>query len=287
LWLLTIPLASTEAQESMQLRYRPSPGAVVHTLWWFDVTSSLADGRGDDLTIEASGLRSMTQRVVDAAGNRRIVEVTRDSLRLRRRPAGGLWTVIADSGQSQATARLEVDDRLRVQRFELLAPNETGSARTGTLRAFAAGFELSFPDEPQAPGATWTADVVIPFDEPIGIEEEPGIAAWLAQASDIVARSTVTLDSIVVRSTDTLAYLQVRGTFLPTTLASAGEVAAGRARLGGAFGGRLIWSTGWQAFVAGALRYQVRMSTFSGRPEAEVPRLVLDADISTRFQVRR
>ena len=275
-----------ESQQTIQLRYRPSTGPAVHTLWRYEATSTIRDGE-DALTIEAAGLRSLTHRVLDVTDSLRLVEVTRDSVRLRRRPRGGVWTMVPDSGLSRATARLAVDDRLRVQRLELRSAQPGRASPTGTLRAFAAGLELAFPEEPQTPGATWTADVVVPLNEPIGLEQELGVSSWVEQAVDIVARSTLTLDSIVVRGTDTLVYLEVRGSLLPTMLASAPEASVGRARLSGGLAGRLIWSTGWQTFVSGALRVQMRVTTFAGIPQDEVAGLTLEADITTRFQVRR
>jgi len=129
--------------------------------------------------------------------------------------------------------------------------------------------------------------VHIPLDEPTGVEGEPGVSVWLSRVGDIVARSTLALDSLVDRGADTLAFLRVQGTLLPTTVASAAEAAEGRARLTGGFGGRLIWSTGWDAFVSGAVRLRVRMVTFAGPPNTEVPDFTLDVDASSRFQVRR
>ncbi|MDH3455729.1 MAG: hypothetical protein OER90_02710 [Gemmatimonadota bacterium] len=284
LWLATT--LGAEAQQSIRLRYQPGAGSVVHTLWRYEATSTVRDG-GDALTIEAAGLRSLTHRVLEVTDGVRLVEVTRDSVRLRRRPRGGMWTQVPDVGLAPDIAVVAVDDRLRVQRLELRSAQSASASPAGTLRAFAAGLELAFPEEPQTPGATWTADLVVPLNEPIGLEQELGVATWVEQAVDIVARSTLTLDSIVVRGTDTLVYLEARGSLLPTTLASAPEAGVERARLSGALGGRLIWSTGWQTFVSGALRVQMRMATFAGLPQDEVAGRTLETDITTRFQVRR
>ena len=67
------------------------------------------------------------------------------------------------------------------------------------------------------------------------------------------------LDSIMPRGEDTLLYLSARGQFLPVTVST--SVALGglpaTAELWGQFTSRLIWSTGWNAFVSMVLTARV------------------------------
>jgi hypothetical protein len=104
---------------------------------------------------------------------------------------------------------------------------------------------------------------------------------------EVLARSTITLDSLVVRPTDTLAYLRVQGSFLPAG-PTEGEVGdAMLAGITGAFGGSYIWSTGWNAFVSGALRTRATLTMErSEEIEQTVLEVTLSIDHSTRFQVR-
>jgi len=280
---------TVDAQQSIRLRYTPTVGQWLQTLRWFDVTSTISEGPGgeDSLTIQSTGVRSLSHRVMDVQDNRHVLEVTRDSTRVRTRPEGGVWAVRADTGGSQDRARVIVDDRMRVLDAQLLTEEMAGHATLESFRAFSTGLEFTLPEQSVAVGQEWASDVVLPFDEPTGIEEEPGVSTWLRRVGDIVARSTFTLDSLVDRGTDTLAFLHVQGTFLPTTISSAAEAAEGRARIAGAFGGRMIWSTGWNTFVSGAIRTQVHMATFVGMPQDEAPGLTVSVDVSSRFQVRR
>jgi len=277
------------AQETILLRFRPAVGHSMQTLWWFDVTSTISSGRvgDDDLTMETNGVQSLTVRVIGADGDRRTLEVTRDSIRVRTRPLEGTWRAWADTGGARPRARLTVDERLRGVDFQVANADSLTTAQIGALRAFSTGFEFTFPEQAVAVGQVWAADIVIPLDEPTGVEGEPGVSLWLSRVGEIVARSTLTLDSLVDRGTDTLAFLQVQGTLLPTTVASAAEATEGRARLTGAVAGRLIWSTGWHAFVSGAVRLRVRMVAFAGSPDTEVPSFTMNVDTSSRFQVRR
>jgi hypothetical protein len=282
-----VPRAAA-AQESILLRYNPQPGAWVRQIWWSEVTSTILDeggGKGD-LSVEAVGVQSITSRVLEIDDNRRVLEVTRDSLRARVRQFGGIWRTSADTSGPKPSAQLVVDDRLRVTDLRAPAGVSLSRRHRETLRAFAAGFELALPEQPITVGQTWSADVIYPIDEPLGVEDEPDIATWFSRWDDIVARSTFQLDSLVPRGTDTLAYLRVQGRFVPATIAPPAELSAGRARLDGTFGGTLIWSTSWNAFVSGAVRSLVGMTAFQGPPEQERPAFTLRLDIISRLQVR-
>ncbi len=288
-WAVLLVTPAVEAQQTISLRYAPQVGQYAQTVWWFDVTGTVNDARPGSVNwaVETTGLRSLTHRVTEVDGDRRVLEVTRDSVRVRTRPIDGVWTSVTDTGGRRPRARLVLDERLRVITVQALESDTETQAAPDGFRAFATGFELALPDRPVSVGQRWAADIVLRLDEPTGFEEEPGVSTWLHRVGDLVVRSTFTLDSLVDRGADTLAFLQVQGTFLPTTIASAVEAAEGRARVSGAFAARMIWSTGWNAFVSGAMRSQVLMATFVGTPQNEAPELSLTLVTSNRFQVRR
>jgi hypothetical protein len=252
-----------------------------------DVTSTIREASAEgDVTVEASTILSMTHQVVDGQDGRRVLEITRDSSRVRTRPAEGTWVLQEDSGATLTKVRLTIDERMRVLDLQPLTNEPADLVQLATFRAFSTGLEFALPEHPVSRGESWISDIVIPFDDPTGVEEEPGVSTWIGRIGDLIARSTFTLDSLAARGSDTLAFLQLQGTFMPTTISSAAEVAEGRARVSGALSGRLIWSTGWSAFVSGALRSHVRMVTFVGVPGDETPGLSLSVDASSRFQVR-
>lgn len=278
-----------DAQQSIRMRYTPVVGQRILTLWWFDVTSTVSDegaGGADDLTVESTGTRSLSHRVIDVQGDQRILEIRSDSMHVRTKLESGAWAVRPDSTGMSAGVRLTVDGRMRVLDVERLAGGAT-SARLVPFRAFSTGMEFALPESPVDVGQSWVSDVVLPLHEPNGIEGEVEVSTWLQRVGDLVARSTFTLDSLVDRGTDTLAFLRVQGTFLPTTIASAVEAAEGRARVGGTFAGRMIWSTGWNAFVSGAVRTQVHVATFLGTPQDESSGVSATVDVTSRFQVRQ
>ena len=73
----------------------------------------------------------------------------------------------------------------------------------------------------------------------------------------MVAHARYTLDSLTVRAADTLAFLSVVGVLQPASISQEDEAAAGTAAITGNFGGYLIWSTAWSAFVSGASRLRM------------------------------
>jgi len=137
------------AQETILLRFRPAVGHAMQTLWWFDVTSTVSSGRArdDDLTMETSGVQSLTLRVIGADGERRTLEVTRDSMRVRMRPVEGTWRALTDTGGPRPRARLTVDERLRGLGFQVENADSLTSAQIGAMRAFSTGFEFAFPEQ--------------------------------------------------------------------------------------------------------------------------------------------
>jgi hypothetical protein len=280
---VAVSACRAEAQ-TVLLRFRPPVGTRVHTLWQVEVQSTLTEGAGlPVLRAEAAGMRSISSRVLELRDDARVVRVERDSARYRWRAAAGPWVAVADTGSAAPSALLVVDDRLRVSESGTPAP---AGARS-ELRAFAGGLETPLPEGPVAAGDSWSADIVVPLVEPTGLEDEPDVGRWLARADAMVARSTFTVDSLVDRGRDTLAYLVVRGTFLPATQVAAVEAAEGRSRLDGTFAGQFIWSTGWQAYVSGAVRIALRLQVLRGLPPDEEVSYGMISEISSRFRVRQ
>lgn len=272
------------AQQSILLRYHPQPNIRVQTLTRSQITLTIVEGTGetvdpDSLTIESSSLQSVTQRVHEVRGTQYILEVRVDSTRARMRPVGAAWQDIPDPGMR--SARLVLDDRMRIAEVEVAAA-DSASADAQEFHGLAGGLELVFPEDPVAPGESWTADLVFSLKGLEGLEEETGFQ----EEPELIARSIVTLDSIVVRTSDTLSYLEVRGSFLPTMLTEAAEAAAGSVSVSGGFAGTVIWSTGWNAYVSGASRTLVTLVTRGRAGEVGNTTVTLRLDITERFQVR-
>lgn len=276
-------LPYTVQAQVVALRFAPDPGLEVHTVWYFDVESTLEERDVPVLTAEGAGARSLTYRVVEHGPGISVVEVTADSLRFRWHPDRAPWSTLADTGGVRPMAQIRVDDRLRAQQ------SRTGQypprLRTALL-AFAGGFEAPLPEEAVRAGSEWTSDALLPWVEPTGLEDEPELGEWIARAGPMIARATFVVDSVVDRGRDTLAYVRFDGPFLPATMAPAAEAAAGSARVTGAAAGTFIWSTGWRTWVSGSLAYSIRMTVRKGVPDNEAPAYVVRSDVRSRMQVR-
>ena len=270
--------------QSVWLRFTPNPGMRVHTLWHFDVRSTLGDGGTTALSIEGAGARSLTYRVIEYGPQTALVEVAADSMRFRWRPIGAPWQTVADTGGVRPTMRIRVDERLRAP--EQVATGQLPPRQRSALLAFAGGFESVLPEQAVQAGSDWTADVVFPWAEPTGLEGEPQIGEWIRRAGPMIARMTFRVDSVVDRGADTLAFVAFDGPFVPATMAPAAERAEGSARVTGAAAGKFIWSTGWRTWVSGSLTYTIRMAVRKGlAPDEETAYTVVNR-VESRLQVR-
>jgi hypothetical protein len=286
-WLATAVPPPVLAQQSIMLRYRPQPQTRIHTLWWHQGRATLREGAPDvpaidSIMVETEFLRSLTSSVAEERGDFFVVEVRHDSTRARARPVGGVWRELPGLRQRVTAVRLLVDQRLRVADLQVTAGDSVTLFEIQVLRGFTSGLEFGLPDTPIAPGDTWTADIVLPVAGPDGFGEETPVAQRFVDQPEVIARSTFTVDSLVPRPSDTLAYLTVQGGFVPAVIPLQQEGVQGTLTLTGAFGGSLIWSTGWNAFVAGAFRTRATMAAVEG----EGVSVTLRTEASSRFQVR-
>jgi hypothetical protein len=283
------------AQQSVLLRYHPTTGQRAHTLWWLETSATIRDAAqsGDSISLEIRGQQSITHRVVAIEGAVRTLHVVFDSARPRMRPAGGMWSA-ADLPIAGSSVTLRVDDRYRVLAVDTAFRDSVSGVAQRALRSFATGFEFAFPEGPVTVGEPWSADVVYFLLRPAGLDNEPVLTGRVEDSRELVARTTFVLDSLVDRGADSLAYLTVQGSFVPETVAAAPETGAGQTTtIRGAFAGALVWSTGWDAFVTGAMRTRTtltmveRSTSEAGEPEVGPSGIILTLDTTGRFQVRR
>lgn len=283
--------ARAAAQDSLLLRYRPFPGAVVHSLVWTDVTMTITDmsgavgeiGVADSLTLETAMRHSITERVREATEGRYVVERTLDSARLRMRALGGAWAERRTDELVRRTARIVLNSRLQAGDFQLVDRQGAPPLAVDALRTPAGGYEFGFPEAPIVTGETWTAELIYPFNNPIELE---GAASTLVQNAELIARATVVLDSVVPRPSDTLAYLRLSGNFLPLTIPASPATGRGPTDVTGALAGRLIWSSGWNAFVSGAARAVIMVQAAPGGGEVGQGGTRMRFDATSRFRVR-
>lgn len=282
---------SVSAQQSILLRYRPQPRTRLHTLWWSELTSTIREGAPgvpalDSITVEATTLHSYTSTVVGTRITSAVLQISHDSTRARSRVPGGAWRDLPDVRARSSSARVVADDRLRVSDVEVLEGDTLTNREVQHYRAFASGLEFALPEGAVVEGDSWASDIVVALTRPLGLEGE-AVLEGMPVEPEVLARSTITLDSVVVRPTDTLAYLRVQGSFLPASPTEEEAVSAPLVGITGAFGGSYIWSTGWNAFVSGALRTRATVTMErSEEVEQTILEVTLSMDHSTRFQVR-
>jgi hypothetical protein len=276
--LVCLVARSGAAQDAQPLRYAPRTGTVVHTLFnsrvslvYRDVTGGVA--ATDSVVGEYTAIGAIGQRVIDGAAHPKALDVRLDSLRTRARLAGQAWKETALPDSARPSARLTVDERLRLGRVP-----PPGASQIGMVRSWG-WMGIEFPEEAVAPAGRWTTRAVARLPRELAALHE----VEMPDSLDVI--QSVVLDSVAARGTDTLLYLSVQGSIGPSRASGldAGDTAS--VWLAGAQAGSLIWSTAWQTFVSGAsqTRVRARLRVVSGRGGRDAELLWT---VTARIQVR-
>ena len=232
----------------------------------------------DSSVAEVFSLGGVTWRAVPDGRGSFVLRVSYDSLRTRHRVGGtGSWRVGRLASDSAIEAVFVADRYLRLSGPTYFAdPAATERAMHGTGMP-----HFVLPADPVDPGGSWRSETTLPF-----AVEIPGGTTGLVTAM-LAGPAVGLLDSLVTRGSDTLAYLSARGQFVPTTDTTSFEVggAPALAESWGDFAARLIWSTGWNAFVSVVLTARVNQRFEAAEDGAlEEPRVT--ATFTTRVRVR-
>ncbi len=206
-------------------------------------------GTPDSAVFETFALAGVTWRADRIGGGRFSFDVTYDSLRARHRTGVESWIDGQLAFTTPVTIAFTTDRRMM-----LSAPIYSGDSATAERARSGTGApHFVLPSDPVDIGGPWRSEVFLPF-----AAEIPGTPGGMVTAT-LTGPAVGLLDSIVPRGADTLLYLTARGQFLPVTVNS--TVALGglpaAAELWGQFTSRLIWSTGWNAFVSVVLTARV------------------------------
>ena len=279
---LMVPV-SIVAQSEFRLRYDPPAAQRVQIVNRSEISLKFSIGSGDNdvVSLEATRLEGMTQRVVEAVDGLYSVRITFDSVRARMRPLGGSWRDIIPSARERAVARVVVNDRLQVVAdAEFIDLPNVGAANVEVLRGMGGGFHVTLPGEPISTGATWTAELVYPLRVLSTFGGEVGVPP----AEELVSTALFTLDSLVARGRDTLSFLTIRGRFNQRTRVS-GPGSVGLTGVDGSVGASFIWSSSWNAFVSGAARILVQLAIPRDPANPAVMSRV-EFDLTSHFQMR-
>lgn len=249
---LLLPAASLAAQQRALLRYAPDPGALVSTVTDVStvVTVSGLPAIPDGAQFEERVRRFARQRVLDRGPNGWLVEVALDSTRAQWRPAGGAWRDGPPSSLDGSRARARINERFAVTGVESSGERDAEVLRA--LTGWLGGLDFTFPETPVPVGAKFETGARLAFSAEVTADSS------LPLREMVVGDLALVLDSLTDRGTDTLLYFTFGGLFTPRDVRTAGEDGAVQATFTGGFAGRLIWSTGWEAFVSGAARLQVQ-----------------------------
>jgi len=267
------------ARAQMPVRFTPPPGTVLHSVFSARASLVLRDVTGgvvapDSLMAEYTAIGAVGRKIVEVRGSERVMDVRLDSLRTRARLEGQAWKDVTLGDSARTTIRVTVDDRLR---FGPVPAGEQAS-QIGLVRAFG-WMALEFPEEPVGPSGRWT------------VRGSARLPAELASLHRVVMPESletvlsVVLDSVTVRQADTLLFLSFQGSMGPATVAGMDAGDSATVALAGAQAGSLIWSSGWQAFVGGAIqtKVRVRLTVATERASREAELLWT---VTSRLQVR-
>ncbi len=267
------------AQVPFRFEFRPSDQLSVLTIvesegnLTFVGFPELPDGSTAEFTSRAG----ITRRTIALGGGRFAMRLTYDSVRARFRMGEGDFRDVALPWDGGLWVEYVAD-----RRMSLTGPTGSNdSMALALVSAAAAAYHLELPEGAVDIGGEWGADLTVPFEMEIPLETPEVIAVNLS------APARGLLDSLVARGADTLAYLSFTGRFLSETVATSYQLGGGPApaEVWGEVAGRLIWSTGWNAFVSGVMTARINQR-FEAVPGSGVEDARITAVITTRIRVR-
>ena len=279
---LLLVLAVTEgsaAQVPFTFEFRPSDRISVHTI--IESRSDLVFVGVPELpestAVETTSLAGITRRTLANDGGGFAVRLAFDSVSARYRIGSSAWRDFA----LPWTGGLWVDF-LADRRMALSDPVGSNDSTAVSVVSGAAGApHLVLPEAAVEVGSRWSSDITLPFAMEIPIEDPATISVALS------APTTGKLDSLIARGADTLAFLSLSGRFLPATVATTYQLGGAPApvEVWGEFAGRLVWSTGWNAFVSGVLVARINQR-LEAAPGSGVEDARITATLTTRVRVR-
>jgi len=248
--LVTLAMPA-HAQETVTIRYQPTVGRILETRTETHTTTTLTGFPliPDGSRLEEEMLIGATQRVVGTAAGGLVVEVAVDSVRGRVRPAGGAWHDLAHPPLEAGVARAVVSDQFKVVGIQSQGVSDGDLLQA--LGGFVIGLDFAFPSDPIAVGAT------VATGGRVRTRVQTDSSTGLVLDQTMIGDLEITLDSVVHNPGDVLSYFEFRGEFAPRTKSGASERGGPAASYTGAFAGRFIWSAGWNAITAAAVRLRV------------------------------
>lgn len=275
--MLAIPRAA-HGQGAI-LRFAPAGGLVAHVLEQTRTFTTLTGFPAvpDGARFEQLVRVGATERIAPRTAGGWTVTVTVDSVLRRVRPMDGTWRDEPDTALVGRSARASVNDRFQITGIESSGTSDAAILRM--LGGSVAGLAFAFPDSGLAVGDSFSTGAR--FIYTAHAPAAGGLKAEATLSGDLVLH----VDSIVETGGDSLTYFSFRGPFMPAAVESQSEAGALRGTFQGAFGGVLIWSKAWSAFVSAVNRVrvaaQLRVASSSGAFDASAR---WDATITHRIR---
>jgi hypothetical protein len=265
-WIFTFLVMTAlpvRAQETVTIRYQPPVGRVLETRTEMHTTSTLTGFPliPDGSRLEEELLIGATQRVTGTAPGGMVVEVAVDSVRGRMRPTGGAWHDLAHPLLEAGVARAVVSDQFKVVGIQ--SQGTTDGDLLQALGGFVIGLGFAFPSDPIAVGTT------VATDGRVRTRVQTDSSTGLVLDQTMIGDLEITLDSVVHNPGDELSYFEFRGEFAPRGESESSGSGDPAASYTGAFAGRFIWSAGWNAITAAAVRLRVE-GRVHGQQNAQV-----------------
>ncbi len=265
--------------QHLELRYAPPVGVTYRMHVWTTAQVTVEREKtepADSMLVE--GFESYTRRVTGRSGAGTLVEIRRDSARVRQREGGEPWVPLS-TAQAPPPAVVTIDGRGRV------VDPPAGALEVGLRPGLVAGPEIVLPDAQVRSGEEWHQEVTVPVTWLLPVDV--GYDLPLDRSDALPLRAMMTFDSVLVRGGDSLAFITLAGTLAPVTRARAAEVANTTVVMGGTVTGTIVWSTGWQAFVSGVteseFQIHVRTGVFGEEPQSSGS---VGAHVTTRFRIQ-
>jgi hypothetical protein len=270
---------TARAQQTVTLRFQPPMGRVIetrtemHTMTALTGFPSVPDGS----TLEEEVLIGATQRVLGTAPDGFVVEVAVDSVRGRVRPTGGAWRDLVNLPLRAGVARAVVGTNFRVVGIQSQGTEDADLLQA--LGGFFMGLGFAFPSDPIAVGAT------VPIDGRVRPRVRTHSTTRLVLDQVMLGDLAITLDSVVHNSGDDLSYFEFRGEFAPRAEGAPSEGGGALTSYTGGFAGRFIWSSGWNAITAAAVRLRVEgRAQIQGTHGQQIAQVSWDRTVTHRLR---
>ncbi len=278
--LSIVATAAPCSSQTTQLRFDPRVATRVQTVARSDIEFDILESTEGSRRAAAYRLESVTRFVDHADRGLYSIVLQYDSVRSRVEKYGSLWADREAEDRELESVRAVVDGRLSVVGAEFERSLHLDATQAEMVRGLGGGVHLRLPEEGVSAGYRWMSEMDVSLLVLSGLD----VPHEIPTGGELTTLAYATVDSLKLRGADTLAYISVWGNLDTSTLSGAvGQVIP--TTIDGWVGATLVWSSGWDAYVTGAVRMVVGLT--SEATSARSARSRVRFDVTTQFQVRK